>query len=575
MSRQRFDYLLEDVLADKVSEAECAEFRALLYADEDLLDEYLDQLRIHSLVTYFTPFMESHSDVALQAAKKRLRPQWLQGMMGIAATIMCLAVIGMTAVHYGQAGRQESAVQVERGEIQAGADPAVFVLPKYNLDEYNCWVTNRVMSGLQTRTLVDTPVQIDQNGGTDMNTNMLSSMRTVTAASLAATMGAVAVFAAPLQTWTREENRISNGDWVLNVADVTDGLSIRSIHTVGTDGLIDLSGGVGGQDIVEFDHFVFAGNQVLADMRLAPGKLKVMGSQVFINCSHLTNFTAEAFAEGSVMYNGTFRDCVALESDFVSSGLSSMGEESFWGCASLKRISLTSPQLKVINVFFAYGATALKTVELPPNLIEIRAWAFRDCHSLETVTPLLPATVEVIGNNAFYECRKLTGELILASIQTIGEYAFANAFGLTGLNMSSPKLRQLDAACFLGCTGAGFIIIGSKEDVVFGGSAFHTCPKVTNMWFHGKAPSQAVFGNETFNFGADYTVQCRVSRQQDEAGWLARATPLTVQEQADPRLPGSKTFGTWQPVNDYRCTRMWMVWHESPYDPQETRLIVY
>ncbi len=126
MSRQRFEALIENVLFEKASEAECAEFRALLHADPELLDEYLYQLRVHAILAYRAP-LASGQVSGQQAAMARRVPRWLKGVAGIAATLMCLAVIGTTVAYYGAEDAPEEEVPVVA--VEPPVDPAI--IPAY------------------------------------------------------------------------------------------------------------------------------------------------------------------------------------------------------------------------------------------------------------------------------------------------------------------------------------------------------------------------------------------------------------------------------------------------------------
>lgn len=66
----------------------------------------------------------------------------------------------------------------------------------------------------------------------------------------------------------------------------------------------------------------------------------------------------------------------------------------------------------------------------------------------------LPDTIEVIGNQAFAGCSKLTGQLVLpASLKTIKGSAFIGCSGFTGEIVFNDKLERIGRAAIAGCNG--------------------------------------------------------------------------------------------------------------------------
>ncbi len=86
---------------------------------------------------------------------------------------------------------------------------------------------------------------------------------------------------------------------------------------------------------------------------------------------------------------------------------------------------------------------------------------------------IVPASVTVIGKEAFRESKSLTEVELPDSVTTIGSYAF---YGCTGLkNIKLPEaLTAVPQACFSNCTGLGNVTFGNNI-VSIGDFAFQYC----------------------------------------------------------------------------------------------------
>lgn len=121
----------------------------------------------------------------------------------------------------------------------------------------------------------------------------------------------------------------------------------------------------------------------------------------------------------------TFGDFAGLVSIVVPEGVTSIGNNAFYGAINLKTITLPSTLISIGSSAF-YGASSLKTIEWPngSNLQTIGTSAFRDAVSLETF--VMPETLTSIGNYAFQ------GDSSLSSVQwpaggnliSVGSYSF-------------------------------------------------------------------------------------------------------------------------------------------------------
>ncbi len=130
------------------------------------------------------------------------------------------------------------------------------------------------------------------------------------------------------------------------------------------------------------------------------------------------------------------------------------------------------------------GNTTLKTVELADSVRFIGTNAFRGCTGLTAISfgkvkyiwanafrgsglqqVNVPASVEIVGDNAFYDCKQLASAEVHA--KEIGKFAFS----YTGVDrsLSSPVKQRPDYAKLTAVT------LGSEVDTI-GSNAFQYCP---------------------------------------------------------------------------------------------------
>ena len=90
-------------------------------------------------------------------------------------------------------------------------------------------------------------------------------------------------------------------------------------------------------------------------------------------------------------------------------------------------------------------------IEFDAPITKIPAYAFYNCKKL-TGNLVIPNSVTEIGNSAFYKCSGFTGDLTIPnSVKTIGESAFYKCSGFTG-DLSLPKsLKEVGYQSFGSC----------------------------------------------------------------------------------------------------------------------------
>ena len=146
--------------------------------------------------------------------------------------------------------------------------------------------------------------------------------------------------------------------------------------------------------------------------------------------------------------------------------------ENYWdpnGKSSLVYFSFPEKVTKIGA--WAFSGTMLSgALVIPNDVTEIGNGAF--CKT--NITSLeLPHNLKSIGNDAFYQCKSLSGSLNLPeSLESLGTQSFRDCSMLTGTFTIPSKLKEIPNDCFIGCSFTGSLII--PEGVVrIGSQAFH------------------------------------------------------------------------------------------------------
>ena len=87
-----------------------------------------------------------------------------------------------------------------------------------------------------------------------------------------------------------------------------------------------------------------------------------------------------------------------------------------------------------------------------------------------------------IPNRAFYDCKNLTGDLVIPnSVTEIGEQAFHSCTGFDGTLTLSNKLGKIGQYAFFKCSGFKGSLKLPNSVTTIGQSAFSTCPSFTKL----------------------------------------------------------------------------------------------
>ena len=88
----------------------------------------------------------------------------------------------------------------------------------------------------------------------------------------------------------------------------------------------------------------------------------------------------------------------------IPTGVTSIGDEAFWGCENLKEINIPTGVTSIGDGAFS-GCYYLKEINISTGVTSIGNEAFSGCYYLKEVN--LPESVTCIGAHAFSECEDL------------------------------------------------------------------------------------------------------------------------------------------------------------------------
>ncbi len=181
-----------------------------------------------------------------------------------------------------------------------------------------------------------------------------------------------------------------------------------------------------------------------------------------------------------------FNRCTGLTSVTIPNSVSSIGGYSFF-FTGLTSITIPgSVGFIGMNPFGGCAALAEIVVESSNPVYDSR----NGCNAIiktdvnEMITgcqnTVIPDDVTRIGDDAFYFCSALSGELVIPEqITSIGEYAFEGCTGLTGSLVIPNTVLEIGESAFANCTGFDGRLVLSESLTTIPDWAFEECDGFT------------------------------------------------------------------------------------------------
>ena len=149
-----------------------------------------------------------------------------------------------------------------------------------------------------------------------------------------------------------------------------------------------------------------------------------------------------------------FSDCIKLTDVKIIGDTETVSRYAFSGCSALTHLNVGG-STKTISEYAFYSCNNLITLKLGNAVKTVGDRAFSGCTSLASITfgtTLLEASVDHIGEYAFYNCNKLSGVLQLpGDVTYIGSYAFGQCSKITEFKLGA-LVETVGVGAFEGCS---------------------------------------------------------------------------------------------------------------------------
>lgn len=132
------------------------------------------------------------------------------------------------------------------------------------------------------------------------------------------------------------------------------------------------------------------------------------------------------------------------------------------------------------GVLEKYNGAAMEVV-IPNSVKIIGDQAFYNCKGITSV--VIPDSVKEIGRYAFNNCAELESVTMANSVQKIGYCAFRDCRSLTALTIPD-SVREIDNDAFAGCSALTAIVIPASVQQI-GIEAFYNCKSLRTVEFKG------------------------------------------------------------------------------------------
>lgn len=160
----------------------------------------------------------------------------------------------------------------------------------------------------------------------------------------------------------------------------------------------------------------------------------------------------------------------------IGSGVTSVGRNAFYECASLRTISISGTVTHIGAGAFE-GCASLQSLTLPAQLTDIGARAFYQCSSIASVA--LPNTVTSLGNDAFAFCTGLRSLTLSSGLETVSLRAFAGCAALQSVTIPN-SVTKINGSAFDGCASLASVTLPSRL-ATLGSSAFQGCASLKSV----------------------------------------------------------------------------------------------
>ena len=275
--------------------------------------------------------------------------------------------------------------------------------------------------------------------------------------------------------------------WDAHKTDITSVVVNQGVTTIGNlafSGYTNLKSATLPEGITKVGQMAFRETSSLESI-VVPASVASYGSSPFIK-SGIKSVTVGGSA-GKLATMMMFKDCANLETAIIREGVTDLPMNLFWGCTSLREISLPST-LKTIHRLALRDCDNIEQF----NCAEGGIFTFEDsmlikngneiayiCKASAAGRISIPEGVEALFDNAFKDCANITGVTLPSTIKTIGSGAFYGCTGMTEVNFPE-GITSIGANAFWNCSSIESVHIPGSVKTL-GNNVFYNCASLKSV----------------------------------------------------------------------------------------------
>ena len=229
---------------------------------------------------------------------------------------------------------------------------------------------------------------------------------------------------------TAPDNETDDPDLQFEYSEEEDGYIITQFLTNDTD--IVIPDEYNNKRVYAIAAEVFAENHRIRQVTI-PSGIKEIGENCFYNCVNLKKITVEAQDNVSIGQS-CFMGCTSLTSVEIHSRLLYLPDNIFAACTAIESIDLPD-SITEIGIRAFVGCTSLRSLDIPDSVSSIGEAAFMGCSGLQSV--ILPESLEEISGNMFSKCTSLSDIYIPSAVTTIDCSAFSSTTSLQRIDVDT------------------------------------------------------------------------------------------------------------------------------------------
>jgi len=277
-----------------------------------------------------------------------------------------------------------------------------------------------------------------------------------------------------------------------SLASVTIGKSVTSVGYGAFINCTSLTSVTIPDSVTSIGAYAFLGCTSLTSITI-PDSVTSIGYGVFWGS---TSLTSVIIPHGVTSIEAAFYGCTSLTSVTIPDSVTSIGEYAFINCTSLASVTIPD-SVTSIGEFAFWGCTSMTSVTIPDSVTSVEYYAFFRCSGLISV--IIGRSVTNIGGLAFSLCGNLVelsvspNNLHYTSIEGVLFDKNATQIkvfpgGRSGHYTMPATVNSIGDYAFYECTGLTSITMPDSVTSI-GRSSFKGCANLTSFFFRGSAPT--------------------------------------------------------------------------------------